>query len=202
MPRLLFMPRKEPVPTVQEAGWAPGPVWTGAENLALTGIRSPNQPACSQSLYRLCYLAHVPANSWQEILQNILCRRLHACARARARTHTRARAHTHTHRVWSFKILSYLQIHKMCISFLSTTSGWSSYFSGIYSVRYMLEICREIIICLQVTCYFCQISTITGSAQQSLIKISHINWKITPTPLVLILLHINRADITPTQHII
>ena len=27
---------------VQEAGWAPGPVWTGAENLAPTGIRSPN----------------------------------------------------------------------------------------------------------------------------------------------------------------
>jgi hypothetical protein len=24
----------DPVPIVQEAGWAPGPVWTGAENLA------------------------------------------------------------------------------------------------------------------------------------------------------------------------
>ena len=33
-----------PVPTVQEAGWAPGPVWTGAENLGLTGIRSPDRP--------------------------------------------------------------------------------------------------------------------------------------------------------------
>ena len=29
-----FTPRKDPVPIVQEAGWAPGPVWTGAENLA------------------------------------------------------------------------------------------------------------------------------------------------------------------------
>ena len=29
---------KDPVPIVQEAGWAPGPVWTGAEYLALTGI--------------------------------------------------------------------------------------------------------------------------------------------------------------------
>jgi hypothetical protein len=29
-----FTPRKDPVPTVQDAGWAPGPVWTGAENLA------------------------------------------------------------------------------------------------------------------------------------------------------------------------
>jgi hypothetical protein len=29
---------------VQEAGWAPRPVWTGAENLAPTGIRSPDRP--------------------------------------------------------------------------------------------------------------------------------------------------------------
>ena len=36
---------KDPVPIVQEAGWAPGPVWTGAENLAPTGIRSPDRPA-------------------------------------------------------------------------------------------------------------------------------------------------------------
>ena len=34
-------PGKNPVPIVQEAGWAQGPVWTGAENLAPTGIRSP-----------------------------------------------------------------------------------------------------------------------------------------------------------------
>ena len=29
-----FTPWKDPAPTAQEAGWAPGPVWTGAENLA------------------------------------------------------------------------------------------------------------------------------------------------------------------------
>ena len=33
-PRPLFTPGKFPVPIVQEAGWAPGPFWTGAENLA------------------------------------------------------------------------------------------------------------------------------------------------------------------------
>ena len=33
-PRPLFTPGKDAVPIVQEAGWAPGPVWTGAENLA------------------------------------------------------------------------------------------------------------------------------------------------------------------------
>jgi len=37
-PAALFTPRKDPVPIVQEAGWAPGLVWTGAENLAPTGI--------------------------------------------------------------------------------------------------------------------------------------------------------------------
>ena len=57
-PRPLFTPGKDPLPVVQEAGWAPGPVWTGAENLAPTGIRSPDRPARSQSLYRLIYPAH------------------------------------------------------------------------------------------------------------------------------------------------
>jgi hypothetical protein len=36
MPRPLFTPGKDLVPIVQEAGWAPGTVWTGAENLAPT----------------------------------------------------------------------------------------------------------------------------------------------------------------------
>jgi len=38
-------PGKDPVPIVWEAGWAPGPVWTGAINLVPTGIRSPDRPA-------------------------------------------------------------------------------------------------------------------------------------------------------------
>jgi hypothetical protein len=37
--------------------WASGPVWTGAENLAPTGIRSPDRPARSESLYRLRILS-------------------------------------------------------------------------------------------------------------------------------------------------
>ena len=47
-------PGRDPVPIVPEVGWAPGPVWTGAENLARTGIRSPDRPARSES-YRLSY---------------------------------------------------------------------------------------------------------------------------------------------------
>jgi len=57
--RSLFISRKDPVPIVREAGWASGPVWTGAENLAPTGIRYPDRPARSRSLYRLSYRAHV-----------------------------------------------------------------------------------------------------------------------------------------------
>jgi hypothetical protein len=43
------------LPIVQEAGWAPEPVWKCAKNLASTGIRSPDHPARSPSLYRLSY---------------------------------------------------------------------------------------------------------------------------------------------------
>ena len=52
-PRLLYLLERNPVPIVQEADWATGPVWTGAENLAPTGIRSPDHPVRIQSLYRL-----------------------------------------------------------------------------------------------------------------------------------------------------
>ena len=38
-------PREKPGTLVQETGWTPGPVWTGAENLAPAGIRSLDRPA-------------------------------------------------------------------------------------------------------------------------------------------------------------
>jgi hypothetical protein len=50
-----FTPGKDPVLIVEEVGWAPEPVWTGEENLAPTGIRSPDGPTRSESLYRLSY---------------------------------------------------------------------------------------------------------------------------------------------------
>jgi hypothetical protein len=40
-----FYLRERPGTHCPEAGWAPGSVWTGAENLAPTGIRSPDHPA-------------------------------------------------------------------------------------------------------------------------------------------------------------
>ena len=56
-PRPYFTPGKDPVPIVQEAECAPGPVWTGGKS-QLTGIRSPDRPARSYSLYRLSHPAH------------------------------------------------------------------------------------------------------------------------------------------------
>jgi hypothetical protein len=62
MPRPHLTPRKDPVPIVQEAEWVSGSAWTVAENLATTGIRSPDRPTRRQSLYRLSYPAHFYIN--------------------------------------------------------------------------------------------------------------------------------------------
>jgi hypothetical protein len=48
------------------AGWSTRLVWTGAENLAPNGIRSPDHPARSESLYRL--RSSDPQTSWWWIL--------------------------------------------------------------------------------------------------------------------------------------
>jgi len=57
MTRLLYPREREgkPVPTVQEAGWAPGSVWTGPENPATSDIPAPGRPARSETIYRLSY---------------------------------------------------------------------------------------------------------------------------------------------------
>ena len=51
-------PRKTRYPLHRRLGGPLGPVWTDAENLAATGIRSPDRSARSQSLYRLSYWSH------------------------------------------------------------------------------------------------------------------------------------------------
>ena len=52
-----------PVPTAQESGWTPGPLWMGAGNLATTAIRSPDRRTRSELLYRLDYAG--PQNNSQ-----------------------------------------------------------------------------------------------------------------------------------------
>ena len=54
-PRPLYSRERDSAPIVQEATWAPRPIWRGAENLAPTDIRSPDRPALSESLHRLNY---------------------------------------------------------------------------------------------------------------------------------------------------
>ena len=53
-----FIPRKDPVPILQENGWAPAPVWTGGKSRPHQDS-IPDRPTHSQSLYRLSYSAHI-----------------------------------------------------------------------------------------------------------------------------------------------
>ena len=66
-PRPHFTPGKDQVPILQEAGWAPGPVWTGGKSRPHWDS-IPDHPARSQSLYRLSYRAHFffPVDWWNQ----------------------------------------------------------------------------------------------------------------------------------------
>jgi len=65
-PRPPFTPGKDTVTLVQEAGWSPGPVWTGRKSLPHRDSIS-DLPARSQSPYRLSYPTHrmiyIPTNN-------------------------------------------------------------------------------------------------------------------------------------------
>jgi len=56
-PRPHFTPRKDPVPILQEARWAPGSVWTGGKSHPHRNP-IPDRPARSQPLHWLSYPAH------------------------------------------------------------------------------------------------------------------------------------------------
>ena len=59
-----FTPEKHSVLILQEAGWDPGPVWTGGKSRPHQES-IPDCPARSQSLYRLSYPVH-NRNEYQE----------------------------------------------------------------------------------------------------------------------------------------
>ena len=64
-PQPQFTPGKDPVPILQEAGRAPGPVWTGGKSRPHRDS-IPDRPARSQSLYWLSY----PANTrWRWVVK-------------------------------------------------------------------------------------------------------------------------------------
>jgi len=56
-PGRTLAPGKDPVPILQEAEWASGPVWTSGKSRPHQDS-IPDRPARSQSLYRLSYRAH------------------------------------------------------------------------------------------------------------------------------------------------
>ena len=59
-PRPLYPRDRDPVSIAQEAVWAPGPVWTSAENLAFTGTQTVHPIAIPSTLIRLS-----EGDSWQ-----------------------------------------------------------------------------------------------------------------------------------------
>ena len=66
--RPYFTPGKDPLPILQEAGWALGPVWTGGKSHPHRDS-IPDRPAHSQPLYRLSYgqAQRVPGSSGPQI---------------------------------------------------------------------------------------------------------------------------------------
>jgi len=49
-PWAVYPRQRDPLPIVQKSGWAPVPIWTSAENLTSTVIRSSDRPVRSKSL--------------------------------------------------------------------------------------------------------------------------------------------------------
>jgi len=65
-PRPHFTPGKDPVPILQETGWAQGPVWMGGKSHPHRDS-IPDRPALSQSLYRLNYpVRHIYVHKWPQ----------------------------------------------------------------------------------------------------------------------------------------
>jgi len=75
-------PGKDPIPILQEAGRAPGPVWTGGKSHPHRDS-IPDRPARGRSLYRLSYRAHSVLcrliNSSNEVGTNFADRRRPLC---------------------------------------------------------------------------------------------------------------------------
>ena len=61
-----FTPWKDPVPIVQESGWAPGPVRTDAENVALHRVAFPGPSSPWRVAYALCLHLVLPLGVMQQ----------------------------------------------------------------------------------------------------------------------------------------
>jgi hypothetical protein len=63
-PRPVYLRERDPAPLAQDARLTSRPVWTGAENSAPTGVRSPDSPAVA-SRYIDYAIRATKINTWQ-----------------------------------------------------------------------------------------------------------------------------------------
>jgi len=70
-----FTSGNDPVPIVQEAALASGPMWAGKENLSSVGIRSPDRPTVASRHSHYAFPAAMGI-SHQETVTHILLRSL------------------------------------------------------------------------------------------------------------------------------
>jgi len=57
-PQKFYRQERAPLLFVHEAGWASESVRTSSENVVSTGVRIPDHPTHSESLYQLRYSGH------------------------------------------------------------------------------------------------------------------------------------------------
>jgi len=74
VPAALY-PGEDPVPILQEAGWAPGQVWTGGK-FRPHQDSIPDRPTLSQSLYRLSYRTHILNKYYLKIFTKTIYKKL------------------------------------------------------------------------------------------------------------------------------
>jgi hypothetical protein len=67
VPAVLPFGKKNRVPIIQLVGWARGPLWTGAENLTHTGIRSWDRQARSESNVNTSYTNAIIADLYSKM---------------------------------------------------------------------------------------------------------------------------------------
>ena len=130
-------PGKDWVPILQEAGWAPGPVWTGGKSRPHRDS-IPDLPARSQSLYRLSCIS-TPIEKWTHRYMNLFTRNspyyhllkylLLLKKTLCIHTHT----HTHTHTYIYIYIYIYIYMLKYCIDLVSASSEFSAIF--IFNIK-------------------------------------------------------------------
>jgi len=63
----LYPLERDPFSTVQGTGCVPGPVWTGEENVALTGIRYLDRPRVRDGIVRQVGICHLRKSAVVEL---------------------------------------------------------------------------------------------------------------------------------------